>query len=168
MIREDGTLDRTQRTVVLGSLTELSRREARSLLQKRVSEINQGRHRARPMMTLEKFARDHWRSGALLALKPNSAKYYNFQLDKHVFPALGSYHLCDVNPLSFSTSCWRRSTRGTQARPSMDFTPFWVRCSRRRSSAVTLKPIRRGAFKSARGILNGSGSSCHSPRSEPY
>jgi integrase len=96
VIREDGTLDRIQRTVVLGSLTELSRREARSLLQKRVSDINQGRHRARPMMTLEKFARDHWQAGALLALKPNSAKYYNFQLDTNVLPALGSHRLCDV------------------------------------------------------------------------
>jgi integrase len=97
VIREDGTLDRTQRTVVLGALTELSRREARSLLQKRVSEINQGRHRVRSVMTLEKFAREHWQAGALLALKPSSATYYNFQLEKHVFPTLGSYRLCDVS-----------------------------------------------------------------------
>ena len=97
MIREDGTLTRTQRTVVFGSVIELSRREARSLLQKRVSEINQGRHRARPMMTLEKFAREHWQAGALLALKPSSSRYYNFQLDKHVLPALGSLRLCDVS-----------------------------------------------------------------------
>ncbi|MFZ0638898.1 MAG: tyrosine-type recombinase/integrase [Candidatus Acidiferrales bacterium] len=97
VIREDGTLSRTQRTVVLGSLSELSRREARSLLQKRVSEINQGRRRARPMMTLEKFARDEWQPSSLLALKPSSASYYNFQLDKHILPALGSSRLCDVN-----------------------------------------------------------------------
>jgi integrase len=97
VIREDGTLTRTQRTVVFGSVIELSRREARSLLQKRVSEINQGRHRARPMMTLEKFAREHWQAGALLALKPSSSRYYNFQLDKHVLPALGSLRLCDVS-----------------------------------------------------------------------
>jgi len=97
VIREDGTLNRTQRTVVLGSINELSRREARSLLQKRVSEINQGRHRARPIMTLEKFARDHWQASALLALKPSSASYYNFQLDKHVLPVLGPYRLCDVS-----------------------------------------------------------------------
>lgn len=96
MFRDDGTLNRTQRTVVLGSLAELSRREARSLLQRRVSEINQGRHRARPIMTLEGFAKEHWQAGALLALKPSSARYYNFQLDKHVFPALGSFRLCDV------------------------------------------------------------------------
>lgn len=78
VIREDGTLSRTQRTVVLGSLSELSRREARSLLQKRVSEINQGRRRARPMMTLEKFARDEWQPSSLLALKPSSASSTTF------------------------------------------------------------------------------------------
>ena len=96
VIRQDGTLSRTQRTVVLGSLSELSRREARSLLQKRVSEINQGRHRVRPIMTLEKFAREHWQAGALLALKPSSANYYNFQLERHGLPALGAFRLCDV------------------------------------------------------------------------
>lgn len=97
VIRQDGTLHRTQRTVVLGAVNELSRREARLLLQKRVSEINQGRHRARPMMTLEKFARDYWRAGALLALKASSARIYQFNLDKYVLPALGSFRLCDLN-----------------------------------------------------------------------
>lgn len=97
VIREDGTLDRTQRTVVLGSVAELSRREARSLLQKRVFEINQGRHRVRPMMSLEKFARDHWEAGALLALKPSSVRIYRYNLDKYVMPAIGSLRLCDVN-----------------------------------------------------------------------
>ena len=97
VIREDGTLHRTQPTVVLGAVSELTRREARSLLQKRVSEINQGRHRARPMMTLEKFAREHWEAGALLALKPSSARIYQFNLDKYVLPALGSLRMCDVN-----------------------------------------------------------------------
>jgi integrase len=49
------------------------------------------------MMTLEKFARGHWEAGALLALKPNSARIYQFNLDKYVLPALGSLRMCDVN-----------------------------------------------------------------------
>jgi hypothetical protein len=97
VIWEDGTLDRTQRTVVLGPIADLSRREARSLLQKRVSEINQGRHRARPMMTFEKFAKEHWQPGALLALKPSSVRIYQFNLDKYVLPTLGSLRLCEVD-----------------------------------------------------------------------
>lgn len=97
MIGVDGTLHRTQRTVVLGPVADLSRREARSLLQKRVSEINQGRHRARPMMTFEKFAKEHWQPGTLLALKPSSVRIYQFNLDKYVLPTLGSLRLCEVN-----------------------------------------------------------------------
>jgi integrase len=97
LIREDGSLHRTQRTVVLGSVHDLSRREARSLLQKRVAEINQGRHRAQPIMTFEKFAKEHWQPGALLALKTSSARIYQFNLDKYVIPTLGSLRLCDVS-----------------------------------------------------------------------
>lgn len=97
VIGVDGTLHRTQRTVVLGPVADLSRREARSLLQKRVSEINQGRHRARPMMTFEKFAKEHWQPGTLLALKPSSVRIYQFNLDKYVLPTLGSLRLCEVN-----------------------------------------------------------------------
>jgi hypothetical protein len=43
VIREDGTMARTHRKVVLGAVNELSRREAMAILQARVSEVNQGR-----------------------------------------------------------------------------------------------------------------------------
>jgi len=112
VIRGDGTLNRTQRTVVLGALNEVSKREARALLQKRVSEINQGRHRPRPVMTLEKFAREQWQPSALLALKPSSAAYYNFQLDKHILPALGSCRLCDVNRAAIQQFLLERKRKG--------------------------------------------------------
>jgi len=97
VIREDGTMARSHRRVTLGAVNELSHREAKAILQARVSEVNQGRRRATPTMTLEKFAREHWQAGVLLALKPSSVRYYQFQLDKHVLPALGSCRLCDVN-----------------------------------------------------------------------
>jgi hypothetical protein len=97
VIREDGTLHRTQPTVVLGLLSDLSRREARSLLQKRVSEINRGGHRTRMMMTLSTFSSHYCEPGALLALKPSSSRIYKFNLDKYILPALGSHRLCDVN-----------------------------------------------------------------------
>jgi site-specific recombinase XerC len=49
------------------------------------------------MMTLEKFAREHWEAGALLALEPSSARIYQFNLDKYVLPPIGSLRMCDVN-----------------------------------------------------------------------
>ncbi len=112
VIREDGTLHRTQPTVVLGAISELSRREARSLLQKRVSEINQGRHRARPMMTFERFSTDHWETGALLALKPSSIRICKFNLDKYIIPALGSHRLCDVSRAAIQQLLVSMKTKG--------------------------------------------------------
>lgn len=97
VIREDGTVARTHRKVVLGAINDLSRREAMAILQARVSEVNQGRRRAIPTMTLAKFAREQWQAGVLLALKPSSARYYQYQLDKYILPALGSCRICDVS-----------------------------------------------------------------------
>ena len=54
------------------------------------------------MMTLEKFTRRHWEAGALLALKPSSARIYQFNLEKYVLPALGSLRMCDVNWLAIT------------------------------------------------------------------
>ena len=49
------------------------------------------------MMTFEKFAKEHWQPGILLALKPSSVRVYQFNLDKYVLPTLGSLRLCDVD-----------------------------------------------------------------------
>jgi integrase len=97
VIREDGTMARTHRRVVLGAVNELSRREAMTILQGRVSEVNQGRRRAIPTMTLAKFASEHWQAGVLLALKPSSVRYYQYQLDNYILPVLGSCRICDVS-----------------------------------------------------------------------
>jgi integrase len=97
VIREDGTMARTHRKAALGAVNELSRREAMAILQARVAEVNSGRRRAIPTMTFEKFARENWQAGMLLALKPSSARNYQFQLDKYILPALGSCRLCDLN-----------------------------------------------------------------------
>lgn len=75
------------------------------------------------MMTLEKFAREHWQAGALLALKASSANYYNFQLDKHVIPNLGSHRLCDVTRRSFSNSFSSVNTGDIPALPCMESVP---------------------------------------------
>lgn len=32
-----------------------------------------------------------------MALKPSSARFYQYRLDKYILPALGSYRICDVS-----------------------------------------------------------------------
>ncbi len=97
VIRDDGTLTRIQRKVVLGAVNKISLRQAKAILQAHVSEVNQGKRQPTPTMSLDTFTRDHWKAGMLLALKPSSARYYQYQLDKYISPTLGSRRLCDVS-----------------------------------------------------------------------
>ena len=112
VIREDGTMARTHRRVVLGAVNELSRREAMAILQGHVSEVNQGRRRAIPTMTLAKFASEHWKAGVLLALKPSSARYYQYQLKKYILPTLGSSRICDVSRARIQAFLLERKREG--------------------------------------------------------
>ena len=112
VIREDGTMGRIHRKVVLGAVNELSRRQAMRLLQAHVAEVNQGRRRTTPTMTLETFAREHWQAGALLALKPSSARNYQYQLDKYILPALGSFRICDVSRARIQAFLLERKREG--------------------------------------------------------
>jgi len=48
-------------------------------------------------MKLSDFVGVEWKPTAELALKKSSVKYYGFQLDRHILPALGSTVLCDLS-----------------------------------------------------------------------
>jgi integrase len=48
-------------------------------------------------MTLSEFVRAEWKPNATLALKKSSMRIYSFQLERHIFPALGSVPLRDIN-----------------------------------------------------------------------
>jgi Phage integrase, N-terminal SAM-like domain len=48
-------------------------------------------------MTLAEFVRAEWKPNAALALKKSSMRIYDFQLDRHIFPALGSMALRNID-----------------------------------------------------------------------
>src|ERR1700733_8576388 len=101
------------------------------------------------MMTLERFAREHWEAGALLALKPNSARIYQFNLDKYVLPALGSFRMCDVNRVAIQQLLLITKRRGYSSSALHTFGSRWQRCSGRLSSVVISNTIQRMVFRSA-------------------
>ena len=76
---------------------EIKRQKARAILQDRVAAASQGQRRPQATMTLDDFVRVEWRPNAELALRKSSVRYYDFQLEKHIFPALGSSSLCDLS-----------------------------------------------------------------------
>ena len=53
-------------------------------------------------MTFEKFAKEHWQPCTLLALKPSSARIYQFNLDKYAIPTLGPFAAVRRKPGGYS------------------------------------------------------------------
>ena len=101
-IREDvlqpnGTVIRIQRAETLGPVSKITRQKARAILQDRVGAVSQGQRRPQATMNLTDFVKVEWRPNAELALKRSSVRYYGFQLDRYIFPALGSTLLCDLS-----------------------------------------------------------------------
>jgi integrase len=97
VLRPDGSLGRIQRCETLGPVSLITRQKARVILQDRVRAINQGLHRPQATMTFADFVRTEWRPNAELALKRSSVRYYNYALEKRIFPALGSIALCNLS-----------------------------------------------------------------------
>jgi integrase len=93
----DGSVTRIQRAETLGPVSKITRQKARDILQDRVAAVSQGQRRPQSTMTLSDFVRVQWRPNAELVLKRSSVRYYAFQLDRHISPALGSNSLCDLS-----------------------------------------------------------------------
>jgi integrase len=96
VLQADGTVRRIQRAETLGPVSQIKREKAHAILQERVGALNRGQRRPQATMTLADFARVEWRPNAELALKKSSVRYYVFELDKHIFPALGTLSLCEL------------------------------------------------------------------------
>jgi len=75
----------------------MKRHEGLEILQTRVSSVGQQRHQSKVTMTLYEFVRAEWKPNAALALKKSSMRFYGFQLERHIFPAVGSMPLRDIN-----------------------------------------------------------------------
>jgi integrase len=97
VLQLDGTVRRIQRAETLGPVSKIKPKKARATLQNRVDTANQGQRRPQATMTLADFVRVEWRPNAELALKKSSVRYYDFQLERYISPALGSNSLCDLS-----------------------------------------------------------------------
>jgi integrase len=97
VLQLDGTVRRIQRAETLGPVSKINKKKASATLQARVATASQGQRRPQATMTLTDFVRVEWRPNAELALKKSSVRYYGFQLDRYISPALGSSSLCDLS-----------------------------------------------------------------------
>lgn len=97
VLQPDGSVKRVQRAETLGPVSKITRQQARAFLQDKAATINLCQRRPQATISLEEFVRVEWRPNAMLALKRSTVKYYGFQLERHIIPALGSCSLYEIS-----------------------------------------------------------------------
>lgn len=97
VIQPGGTVLRILRSETLGPVGEItSRREARTLMHRRLIQLNSGQCRAESTMTFGFFVTEQFEPGILPTLKYATQKSYRFLLRKHLLPRFGDWRLCDI------------------------------------------------------------------------
>lgn len=97
IINPDGSIGRTRRAEVLGTVAELpSRSRAMEILSKRLNPINSGTQRPQPTRSYSDFITKDWMPVVLPTLKYATEKHYRYILNVHLLPTFGSIRLTDI------------------------------------------------------------------------
>lgn len=84
------------RSEVLGTVGELSKRQAQNLLEDRLRPVNRGRAVPRSNISFRRFVEDEFRPLVLPTLKFATREIYTLLLDKHLLPRFGEECIADI------------------------------------------------------------------------
>lgn len=97
VLREDGSVGRMLRSVVLGSVADLpTRADAQTRLEEQLRPLNQGSARPEATMAFGTFAETQWQTLVLPTLKLSTQHGYRNVLRKHVHPYWRDWRLRDI------------------------------------------------------------------------
>lgn len=95
-IADDGSRKRCGRSIVLGAVRELGKREAQRRLSERLAEINQGRHKPEVMLAFERFVLERFEPNIFPALRVSTANGYRWTIRRYLLPMLGKLALPQI------------------------------------------------------------------------
>ena len=95
-IAEDGSRQRRERSVVLGLVRELGKREAQRRLSERLAEINQGRHKPEVMLSFERFVLERFEPNIYPTLRVSTKNGYSWTIRRYLLPMLGKLALPQI------------------------------------------------------------------------
>jgi hypothetical protein len=97
VLREDGKIGRTLRSIVLGSVADLpTTRHAQVRLDEKLRAVNQGTVRPESSMLFGAFAEEQWKTLVLPTLKLSTQHGYKTVLAKHLLPYWRDWRLRDI------------------------------------------------------------------------
>jgi integrase len=91
-----GSISTILRSEVLGTVSELSKRQAQNLLEDRLRPVNRGRAVPRSNISFRRFVEDEFRPLVLPTLKFATREIYTLLLDKHLLPRFGEECIADI------------------------------------------------------------------------
>ena len=95
-IAENGTRIRRQRTVILGPVREISKRQAQQLLSARLAAINQGRQKPELMIEFEAFVRERFEPLIYPTLRFSTRRNYTWYISRHLLPTFRAMRLSEI------------------------------------------------------------------------
>ena len=98
VIAEDGTRQRRARSVVLGRVREVSKRQAQRKLSELLAAINQGTHKPEVMITFERFVMERFEPNILPTLRFSTARLYRHLIRRHLIPFFGKMRMSEIGP----------------------------------------------------------------------
>lgn len=96
VLTADGVRKRRERSVVLGFVSEIGKRQAQRLLCERLAAINQGTHKPEVVITFERFVLERWEPNILPTLRPGTRCNYRSVIRHDLMPFFGGMKLAEV------------------------------------------------------------------------
>lgn len=97
-ITEDGKRIRRQRSIILGLVREIGKRQAQGLLSQRLAAINQGKQKPELLISFERFVLERWEPNILPMLRYSTARNYRHLVRRHLLPFFGGMRLAEIGP----------------------------------------------------------------------
>ena len=109
VIAEDGRRLRRQRSVILGPVRELSKRQAHQRLSERLGAINQGRQKPERLITFERFVLERWEPNIYPTLRYSTQRNYRWYVRRHLLPFFGAMQLPEIGAADVQVFISRKS-----------------------------------------------------------
>lgn len=99
VINPDGSLGRKRESMILGSVSALTRKQAWKLAQEHLRPLNRGDVSLLSDLTFGEFIERHLIPNFLPTVKLATQRKYLSTIKIHLLPAFGSIRLCEIGPL---------------------------------------------------------------------
>jgi integrase len=96
VITDDGRRLRRQRSVILGRVRDLSKRQAHVRLSERLAPINQGKQKPERLITFERFVLERWEPSLYPTLRHSTQRNYRWYVRRHLLPFFGAMRLPEI------------------------------------------------------------------------